>query len=110
VVALSGIYETALVRELPVNDDVRLSVAEAERWDCLQNMPASGPAYYISAGGAEPSGWIDQSWEMANALSRRGDKVTFHICSGAHHFSLVDRLSDRHNPEGAKLHRWIADH
>ena len=110
VVALSGIYETGLVRELPVNDDVRLSVAEAERWDCLQNMPVSGPAYYISAGGAEPSGWIDQSWEMANALSRRGDKVTFHICSGAHHFSLVDRLCDRHNPEGAKLHRWIADH
>jgi hypothetical protein len=47
---------------------------------------------------------------MANALSRRGDKVTFHIYSGAHHFSLVDRLCDRHNPEGAKLHRWIADH
>ena len=109
VVALSGIYETALVRELTVNDDVRISVNEADRWDCLKNMPARGPAYYITAGGAEPSGWIDQSWAMANALSQRGDNVKFHICSGAHHFNLVDRLCNRENPEGAMLHRWMAD-
>ena len=110
IAALSGIYETELVRELAVNEDVRLSKDEAHKWNCLTHMPAVGPAYYIAVGGAEPSGWIDQSWEMANALSRRGDRVTFHICSGAHHFSLVDRLCDRHNLEGAKLHRWIADH
>ena len=108
VVALSGIYETGVVRELSVNEDVRLSAAEADRWDCLKQMPASGTSYYISAGGAEPSGWIDQSWIMAEALLRRGDDVHFHISGGAHHFSLVDWLCDGDNPEGAKLHRWMA--
>jgi len=108
VVAISGIYETRLVRDLSVNDDVRLSADEARRWDCLQAMPAFGPAYYITAGGAEPSGWIDQSWLMANALSERGDQMVFHICGGAHHFSLVDWLCDGNNPEGAKLHSWMA--
>ena len=102
VVALSGIYETSVVRELSVNEDVRLSADEADRWDCLKQMPASGPSYYISAGGAEPSGWIDQSWIMAEALLRRGDDVHFHIAGGAHHFSLVDWLCNGHNPEGAK--------
>ncbi len=108
VVALSGIYETSVVCELSVNADVRLSVEEADRWDCLQQMPAAGPSYYFSAGGAEPSGWIDQSWIMAELLLRRGDDVNFHIVGGAHHFSLVDWLCDGDNPEGAKLHRWMA--
>ena len=107
VVALSGIYETSVVRELSVNADVGLSADEADRWDCLKQMPASGPSYYISAGGAEPSGWIDQSWIMAQALLRRGDDVHFHIAGGAHHFSLVDWLCDSHHLEGAKLHRWM---
>ena len=108
VVALSGIYEAGVVCELSVNADVRLSADEADRWDCLKQMPASGTSYYISAGGAEPSGWIDQSWIMAESLLRRGDEVRFHIASGAHHFSLVDWLCDSQNPEGAKLHRWMA--
>ena len=107
VVALSGIFEASVVREISVNDDVRLSEDEADRWDCLEQMPASGLSYYISVGGAEPSGWIDQSWIMAKALLRRGDDVTFHISGGAHHFSLVDWLCDGENPEGAKLHRWM---
>ena len=108
VVALSGIYETSVVCELSVNADVRLSLEEADRWDCLQQMPAAGPSYYVSVGGAEPSGWIDQSWIMAELLLRRGDDVNFHIVGGAHHFSLVDWLCDGDNPEGAKLHRWMA--
>ena len=35
VVGLSGIYETELVRELSVNEDVRLTEAEAKRWNCF---------------------------------------------------------------------------
>ena len=105
---MSGIFETSVVLELSVNDDVKLSLDEAGRWDCLKQMPAAGLSYYVSAGGAEPSGWIDQSWMMAQALQARGDDVVFHICGGAHHFSLVDWLCNGHNPEGAKLHRWMA--
>jgi len=108
VVALSGIYETSVVCKLSVNADVRLSAEEADRWDCVKQMPASGPSYYICAGGSEPSGWIDQSWTMAEVLLHRGDDVNFHIAGGAHHFSLVDWLCDGDNPEGAKLHRWMA--
>ena len=59
-------------------------------------------------GWAEPSGWIDQSWMMAQALLRRSDDLTSHISGGAHHFSLVDWLCNGQIAEGAKLHRWMA--
>jgi len=107
IAALSGIYETELVRELAVNDDVRLSKDEASNWNCLTHMPAVGPAYYIAVGGGEPSGWIDQSWIMADALRQRGDQVMFHGCGGLHHFNLVDRLCDGSDHDGARLHRWM---
>lgn len=97
-----------MVCGLDVNPDIRLSADEEDSRVGLQRMLASGPSYYISAGGAEPSGWIDQSWIMAEALLRRGDDVHFHIAGGAHHFSLVDWLCDSHNLDGAKLHRWMA--
>ena len=35
IAALSGIYETELVLELAVNEDVRLSKDEAHQWNCL---------------------------------------------------------------------------
>jgi len=107
IAALSGIYETELVRELAVNEDVRLSKDEAHKWNCLTHMPAAGPAYYIAVGGAEPSGWIDQSWIMAEALCQRGDNVQFHGCGGLHHFNLVDYLCDGNHHDGARLHDWM---
>ena len=107
VAALSGIYETELVRELSVNDDVRLNEAEAKRWNCLTHMPAVGPAYYIAVGGDEPSGWIDQSWMLAEALNQRGDSVQFHACGQLNHFEMVDHLADASQPDGAKMHNWL---
>jgi len=107
VAALSGIYQTELVRALPVNDDVRLSLEEAERWNCLRYLPAKGPSYYIAVGGAEPSGWIDQSWMMAAALRERGDPVWFHGCSKLNHFNLVDCLCDASHSDGAQMHLWM---
>ena len=107
VVGLSGIYETELVRELSVNEDVRLTEAEAKRWNCVTHMPLLGPAYYIAVGGGEPSGWIDQSWVMASALRQRGDPTEFHVCGGLHHFNLVDCISDGGQQDGKRLHEWM---
>ena len=107
IAALSGIYETELVLELAVNEDVRLSKDEAHEWNCLTHMPVVGPAYYIAVGGAEPSGWIDQSWIMADALRQRGDQTRFHGCGGLHHFNLVDCLCDANHLDGARLHEWM---
>ena len=109
IAALSGIYQTELVLKLSVNDDVRLTKSEAARWNCLTHMPATGPAYYIAVGGGEPSGWIDQSWMMADALRQRGDNVVFHGCGSQHHFSVVDCLCNGNDTDGARMQSWIAE-
>ena len=41
---------------------------EAHKWNCLHPYAGGWDAYYIAVGGGEPSGWIDQSWMMADAL------------------------------------------
>jgi len=107
IIALSGAYELGFIRELTVNQDVRLSSAEMHQFNCLNNLPAQGPKYYIAVGGGEPSGWIDQSWLIARELTKRGDDTTFHVCSKANHFNLIDYLCDSENPEGALLNKWI---
>jgi len=107
IVALSGVFELGFIQEISIQDDVHLSDDEVNKLDCLNFPPLLGPKYYISAGGDEPSAWIDQSWIMANLLTKRGDDVTLHVCAGAHHFNLVDYLCDGNHLDGAVLKTWI---
>ena len=107
IVALSGVFELGFIQQISIQDDVHLSDDEVKKLDCLNFPPSLGPKYYISAGGDEPSAWIDQSWVMANFLTKRGDDVTLHICSGAHHFNLVDYLCDGNHLDGLVLKKWI---
>ena len=107
VVALTGIYETEVVRHIAVNDDIRMTPQEAERWCVITNLPIVGPKYYIAVGGDEPSGWIDQSWQLADALSKRGERLKFRIVQAANHFDLVDKLSNSDTPDGLQLHDWM---
>jgi len=107
IVALSGVFELGFIQQISIQDDVHLSDDEVKKLDCLNFPPSLGPKYYISAGGDEPSAWIDQSWIMANFLTKRGDDVTLHICSGAHHFNLVDYLCDGNHSDGLVLKKWI---
>jgi arylformamidase len=107
IVALSGVFELGFIQQISIQDDVHLSDDEVKKLDCLNFPPSLGPKYYISAGGDEPSAWIDQSWIMANFLTKRGDDVTLHICSGAHHFNLVDYLCDGNHLDGLVLKKWI---
>ena len=107
VVALTGIYETEVVRHITVNDDVQVTPEEAKRWCAISNLPKFGPDYYIAVGAEEPTGWIDQSWQLAEALSNRGDRLRFRVVQSANHFDLVDRLCNPDTLDGLQLHQWI---
>mgnify|MGYP006141640487 FL=1 len=107
IVALTGIYETEVVRHIAVNDDIRMTPQEAERWCVITNLPVVGPQYYIVVGGDEPSGWIDQSWQLADALSKRGERLKFRVVQAANHFDLVDKLCNSDTPDGFQLHEWM---
>tara|TARA_B100001173_G_scaffold310886_1_gene326600 strand:- start:813 stop:1658 length:846 start_codon:yes stop_codon:yes gene_type:complete len=107
IIAISGVYELGFIKEISVQDDVHLSDNEVNSLDCLKFPPLQGLKYYISAGGKEPSAWIDQSWIMTEFLLKRGDDVKFHVCADAHHFNLVDRLCDGNHLDGMILKDWL---
>jgi alpha-beta hydrolase superfamily lysophospholipase len=50
VVALTGIYETEVVRHINVIDEIKMTPEEATRWCVIGNLPVSGPEYYIAVG------------------------------------------------------------
>ena len=63
-------------------------------------------SFYVQTGFVG-SGWIDQSWQLAEALSKRGDSLKFKVVQSATHFDLVDRLCDPDKLDGSQLHQWI---
>lgn len=90
VVAISGIYETGLVRHLSVNEQVRLDAAAADRHDCLRHPPRRAVPTLVVAGGDEPAGWIDQSLRYAAVVRAAGGRCDEHLLAGHDHFSVLD--------------------
>ena len=107
VVALSGIFDCQVVREISVNEDICLSVKEAISLSILNNFPNSNLPYYLAVGAEEPSGWIDQSVELYGALNRDRKDVKLRIVNEANHFSLVDKIVDAETDAGLQLYNWI---
>jgi arylformamidase len=86
---LSGIYETAAVRRISVNDDVRLDEAMAARCDALSRPPRGRPAMLISVGGDEPEGWRAQTEAYAAACRAAGLAPEVLTVPATNHFTLV---------------------
>ena len=108
VVALSGIFECQVVREISVNEDVRLTQREAEILSVFNNLPIGDVSYYVAVGAEEPSGWIDQSVELYGALNRSGKNVKLRVVTAANHFSVVDKILDPKNDAGVQLYSWLS--
>ena len=89
--------------EILVNKDLRLNETEALEGNCPNFPSIRGPSYYVTVGGVEPSGWTDQSEEMAMLLNKRDDNVTLQICQNLNHFTIFDQLCDGTNQEGVLL-------
>ncbi len=81
----SGIYEPAVILDLTVNADVRLTPEMAARNDALQRPPGIECPVAVTVGGAEPPGWIAQS----AAYVTRCPGASYAVVEGANHFSLL---------------------
>ncbi len=81
----SGIYEPAVILELTINDDVRLTPEMAAGTDALVRLPTVACPVTVTVGGAEPPGWIAQS----AAYAARCPGATYAVVQGADHFSLL---------------------
>ena len=107
IVALSGIYECQVVREISVNADVCLNEKEAENLSILNKVPDGKLSYYIAVGAEEPSGWIDQSVELYSVLNRYSKNVKLRVVNEANHFSLIDKIVDPKSDAGVQFYSWV---
>jgi arylformamidase len=50
--------------------------------------------YEVSAGGAEPAGWIKQSTGFGQHLKKQGCAVGIHLRPGLNHYSIMQEFED----------------
>jgi len=97
-VLVTGIYDLKAVLHIQVNEDTRLSKAEAVELS-PQFLPVRNPAPTIVAvGGDEPPLWIEQSRRFHDKLIRAGAKSELMVLPGLNHFSITASLGDPAEP------------
>lgn len=98
---LSGVYETAPVRQISVNADVRLDEAMAARCDALSRPPRGAPAMLVTVGADEPEGWRAQTEAYAAACRAAGLAPEVMTVPAMNHFTVVHDFAA---PDGAQHH------
>ncbi len=107
VAAMSGIYEPQVTLRLTVNAEIGLDPDTAERNDTLARPLRHKPPVLITAGGAEPEGWIGQSRAYRNHLEAQGVSCLYSEIPGYNHFSYFDGLSDPESDVIRMMRKWM---
>ena len=96
-VMVSGVFDITPIVHTPINDDVRMSPADAERLSPINSLvPRPGVACIASWGQQETSEFRRQSLEWVHRWSeipRNGPSSAIEA-SGRHHFDIVYDLVD----------------
>ena len=91
--AISGVYDLRDIVNVPsVNNDVRMTPAQAWKWSPMSLPPASDAPLYLAAGGKELPPFIDQN----RAFGQHWKKVLAQDipCPDDNHFSILEKLRD----------------
>jgi arylformamidase len=91
--AISGVYDLRDIVNVPsVNDDVRMTAAEAWKWSPMSLPPSTDAPLYLAAGGRELPPFVDQN----RAFGQHWKKVLAQDipCPDDNHFSILEKLGD----------------
>jgi arylformamidase len=91
--AISGVYDLRdIVRVPSINDDVRMTPAQALKLSPMFLPPATDAPLYLAAGGKELPPFVEQN----KAFGEKWKKVLAQdiACPGDHHFSILEKLVD----------------
>ena len=104
---LSGIYETAVVRRISVNGDVRLDEATAARCDALSRPPRGRPDMLVTVGGDEPEGWRAQTEAYAAACRAVGLAPEVQTVPATNHFTLIHDVARADGAQHRAMRRMM---
>ena len=97
IALISGIYNTEIVPDLKVNDEIRLSNIEAIRNNPFRLKPKLNTKAIISYGNKEPLLWQKQSKKFLKFLNNNNFQCKEIISKNDNHFSLIDTLGNFNN-------------
>jgi arylformamidase len=91
--AISGVYDLRDVVNVPsINNDVRMTAAQAWKWSPMSLPPVTDAPLYLAAGGKELPPFVDQN----RAFGQHWKKVLAQDipCPDDNHFSILEKLRD----------------
>ena len=96
-VLTSGVYDLEMVRNISVNDEIRMTPELV-----IENSPYLHPPLPICpilviVGGAEPKGWQMMSEDFYHMCEQRGLDCQYIVVQSANHFTLMEYMADPSN-------------
>ena len=92
--AISGAFDLAPLTQISVNQDLRLTEAEALRLSPVHWKVPAGRRLDAVVGALESSEFLRQSKSIADAWHARGVETRYQEMAGANHFTAIDALGD----------------
>lgn len=89
IVALSGVFDLRPLIETPLNDKLRLDVAEAEAMSPLARLRRGLPPAVFAVGALETEAFRDQTAQAEAAWSSLGSPASMLVVEDADHFSIL---------------------
>lgn len=92
--SITGVHRLEPVLRVPVNDDIRLDPAMAERNTTLDKVPVTRNPVLVAVGADEPDEWVRMSVDYDTMLRENGIPGDLMIVSGTQHYSVTQTLAD----------------
>ncbi|PWT91611.1 MAG: alpha/beta hydrolase [Proteobacteria bacterium] len=95
---ISGVYELPPLIHTPMNEDFRLTEAEAVRQSPLFWNPPAGRPFDVIVGAKETNEFLRQSRTLADVWSKAGVITRLQEPAGENHFTVIEPLADQASP------------
>jgi arylformamidase len=101
---ISGVYELPPLIHTPMNEDFRLTEAEAVRQSPLFWNPPAGRPFDVIVGAKETNEFLRQSRTLAEAWGKAGVITRLEEPAGENHFTVIEPLA---NPKSPMVDRLV---
>ena len=94
VVSISGLHDLRPLLKTRMNDDFRMTEAQAVAESSALNRPIADVELVCWVGADERPEFVRQSELLANIWTGFGIEASVHLAAGQHHFNVIDGLAD----------------
>lgn len=97
-VATSGVFDLEMVMKISVQEQVRMTPAEAKLNGPFFNPPRVQCPLIVAVGGDEPRGWQQMSEDYFQYCKQHGMNVEYLVEPRANHYTMSEHLLDEARP------------